>query len=341
MKNDYTIDVIIPCAGNGVYFEAALDSVLNQTNLPDKIYVVDNVSGHGIYSSVIDSKKSSLIEYIKLTKRLSMTENWQYCLGIGKSMYFAFLHDDDIWEPNYLKDSIEGLSINTSSSIVLTAFHVFIEGLLDKKLYDGEKKIKITNFKKLESMPSSIANYILCLTNSAHMSALFFKRAAIGFPINSRWMPDQFFLSSYLAISDIALVSKTNVHIRLSSTNVTSDLVKSGFVAVETISYVRNLTEFYIRNKQLNPRNLIKYTLNSSLSNFRVLKQATFSWPLNPLLLQFGMSLIKEERLMRKQKYLLSVPVIFIGFYWIVYSIRADFKYYMKDCKRNRNYFNI
>jgi hypothetical protein len=268
-----------------------------------------------------------------------MTENWQYCLELGKSIYFSFIHDDDVWDLNYLKDSIHALESNTSSSIVLTAFHVFNEGDSEKKSYDYEKKNKIANFKKLESFPSEISSYILGISNSAHMSSMVFKRASIGFPINSRWMPDQFFLSSYLTISDITFVSKINCHIRLSSTNVTTELVRSGFVSVETIFYTKNLTEYYIRNKQLNPSILVKYTSDLSFNYLKVLRQSVFSWPLNPLLIRFGMSLIYELRLLKKKRSLLHIPIIVEAFFWILYSLRADFKYFLKDYNKDKNFF--
>ena len=328
------VDVLIPCAGNAEYFEEAIDSALKQNYKKLEIYVIDNASDHNKYKYIAEGKYLPNIHYIRFNKRLSMTENWQRCLTVGDSEYIAFLHDDDVWLPNYVANCMSRFTVGDSAEICLTG-HLYFSGNIEeinlKSVKTLRNKINIIN-----SYTEPLRSFIISTSNSGHMSALLFRRTPLGFPINSRWIPDQEYLAAYIGYNNLLINSEILVYIRLSNSNITASVSKKGFISLETINHLRRTTEFYIRNKNLTPQSLIDEYINSDNFDkeyyFRLL-QACFSWPLRITLINFGTKLIKmnkgNTKTLRKNHLVLKFNILV----WIAASLAADLKYFLKDLK--------
>ncbi len=112
--NTYSITVIIPTADRNNTLDRAIRSVLNQTLKPDKIVVVDN--GYQDAETAEDIKPQ--VHIFKTQPRLGPGKARNAGAAIAETEYISFLDDDDAWEKDYLKYSIETLK-KTSADVVV------------------------------------------------------------------------------------------------------------------------------------------------------------------------------------------------------------------------------
>lgn len=111
------IDVIIPVYNGEKYIKEAIESVLNQTLLPDNIFVVNDGSTDRT-QEIIDGYKKFSVPVICINKKnggLSSARN----AGIkaSKNKFVAFLDADDIWLPNKLAKQIEVFNITCDNKL--------------------------------------------------------------------------------------------------------------------------------------------------------------------------------------------------------------------------------
>ena len=98
MKNNVTIDVVIPVFNGASYIQEALDSVVQQTCSPTRIIVVNDGSTDDtaeIVESIAATCKIPLLHIQKKNGGLSSARNAG--IRISASDYIAFLDADDVW----------------------------------------------------------------------------------------------------------------------------------------------------------------------------------------------------------------------------------------------------
>ena len=102
------VSVIIPCYRCAVTIERAVDSVLNQTQVPEEIILVDDFSDDG--SATISYLKNLKQKYQKFNIQILSLEKNQgpgsarnEAWKIASQPYIAFLDADDSWYPNKLE----------------------------------------------------------------------------------------------------------------------------------------------------------------------------------------------------------------------------------------------
>ena len=102
------VSVIIPCYRCAVTIERAVDSVLNQTQVPEEIILVDDFSDDG--SATISYLKNLKQKYQKFSIQILSLEKNQgpgsarnEAWKIASQPYIAFLDADDSWYPNKLE----------------------------------------------------------------------------------------------------------------------------------------------------------------------------------------------------------------------------------------------
>ena len=100
-----SISVIIPCYNSESTISRCLDSIFNQTELPDEIIIIDDNSNDKTLSEIELSKEKSPLKI----KTLKNDENKGpgYCRNKGweaaESAYIAFLDSDDVWVKDKIK----------------------------------------------------------------------------------------------------------------------------------------------------------------------------------------------------------------------------------------------
>lgn len=322
------IDVIILCSGDGEYFAETLKSVVNQTVLPNRIYVVDNACPHDKYRNIAIAADSPLIAYVKFEERYSMTANWERCLEIGDSPYFICLHDDDLWDPPVLEEATATLTLDSSITAYLLAHASFHAGQDEYERVAAVRK-RESDFAFIGNLEEPLRSFVLSTSNLGHMCALVCRRRAIGYPIQNTYMPDQGFLANHAAYGKIRIGTKVNVHIRLHPKSVTTSYSGDSRSSVELLAHIRHILIFLVENRNLRAEEL------AAISNdvppaylFRVL-QACHSWPLRPALLSFGKSLLTAKPFRHRKPF--DVRHYFKPWLWILFSIVADLRYFTKE----------
>lgn len=136
----FEVTIAIPTFRRKNLLSRAIDSAVNQENADDyEIIVVDNdEQGDILTDELMRSycKKYDNIRYYRNKKNIGMTGNWNRCFELAQGNWVVLLHDDDVLEPFYLKNTMPWAI--KSQCTMMGVFHT--------DLYDEEFDIK-TNKK--------------------------------------------------------------------------------------------------------------------------------------------------------------------------------------------------
>jgi glycosyltransferase involved in cell wall biosynthesis len=138
-----TISVIIPTFNRKDTLFEAINSVFDQTLLPDEVIVIDCGSKDGTKEAIYKYHKP--IRFLE-TKFSGASAQRNIGISEAKGSYIAFLDDDDIWHPEKLKIQMEFLKQHPEISMastgnirfgsdIKTQRHSWIKGDLYKKLF--------------------------------------------------------------------------------------------------------------------------------------------------------------------------------------------------------------
>jgi len=113
-NNPYSVAVIIPTFDRINTLERSIRSVISQTLKPEQIVIVDN--GYNYAEIPYDIKQ--YVQIIKTEPRIGPGKARNIGAAMVETRYISFLDDDDTWEENYLKFSIETLK-KTQADVVV------------------------------------------------------------------------------------------------------------------------------------------------------------------------------------------------------------------------------
>lgn len=112
-----SVSVCMPCSRNSEWLRIAVRSVLDQSREDFEIIVTDDTGGS--LSATIDTFHDPRIRHLPNPKRLGMAGNHCRSIGEARGGYIAFLHDDDIWERDFLKKTCAVLDDDPEVGLVL------------------------------------------------------------------------------------------------------------------------------------------------------------------------------------------------------------------------------
>ena len=145
MKNNKTIDILIPAYNCEKYIEKCLNSLLAQTYKDINIIVANDGSTDGTTKILkrFKDKYPNVITYSKPNeKSISKTRN--FLLKKIKNEYFTFFDADDYAEPTYIEEMIKNLEIfNADISMCSKSRH---NEKKNKKLNKINKKLNTIYF---------------------------------------------------------------------------------------------------------------------------------------------------------------------------------------------------
>lgn len=123
------ITVIIPCYNDGVYINGALDSVLNQTLLPEKIIIIDDGSNEETLK-ILREIQSPIVQII-------YQENTGVCTARNRAIdnatteYILTLDADDYFERTFIEKAFDIISSQANVGVVCCYYQGFkIDNLL-------------------------------------------------------------------------------------------------------------------------------------------------------------------------------------------------------------------
>ena len=151
-----TVSVIVPFFNASKTIKSTLDSIYKQTYNQFECILVDDDSSDE--SNLIAQQYVSKDKRFKLFKQSKKGVVSARNLGIKKSIgrYIAFLDADDIWDPNFLQESLN-IRIKNKKPIAITHSSYFKFKVINKKIYsffiNPPLKIDYKNILKKNHMP--------------------------------------------------------------------------------------------------------------------------------------------------------------------------------------------
>lgn len=117
------VTVIIPCYNDGRYIMQALQSIYNQTVLPESIIIVDDGSSSST-QVVLATIKHPLVTIIPQENQgVSAARN--RAIALAKTEFIVNLDADDYYEPTFIERAIVVLQTNATLGIVSSYCRVF------------------------------------------------------------------------------------------------------------------------------------------------------------------------------------------------------------------------
>lgn len=117
------VTVVIPCYNDGTFIMDALNSILRQTLLPERIIIIDDGSRSETLA-VLKSIENNIVEVVYQTNQGVCTARNN---GIGKatSSYILTLDADDIFEPTFLEKAKHILDSDIKVGVVCCYYKEF------------------------------------------------------------------------------------------------------------------------------------------------------------------------------------------------------------------------
>ena len=110
------VSVVIPTYNRPVYLRDAIASALRQTYQNIEVLVRDNASTDET-RKVVQGFCDSRLCYFRHSTNIGQTENVIDGCRAARGDYIAYLHDDDVWEPNFLEKLVPPLRENSAAGI--------------------------------------------------------------------------------------------------------------------------------------------------------------------------------------------------------------------------------
>jgi glycosyltransferase involved in cell wall biosynthesis len=111
------VSIVIPTLNRPDYLRAALASVVAQSHRNLEIVVQDNASAADP-AAVVESFDDPRISYFRNATRMNQTENMVSACMKARGRYIAVLCDDDLWHPDFVRDLVAPLEVD--SDIVIS-----------------------------------------------------------------------------------------------------------------------------------------------------------------------------------------------------------------------------
>ena len=121
------VSVIIPTYSRTQYFEEALESAVGQTFRDIEIIVTDNCSDEDNYrkiARVVESANDPRVRLRRNQENLGSLQNVLVAVRESRGKYVASLHDDDVWESNFLAELAPPLEKHEELSVAFSDHHL-------------------------------------------------------------------------------------------------------------------------------------------------------------------------------------------------------------------------
>jgi glycosyltransferase involved in cell wall biosynthesis len=125
------VSVIIPTYNRPIYLKQAIESAVRQTYQNIEIIVSDNCSPENP-QAIVENFQDSRIRFWRNAKNLGMCVNTTNAFKKARGKYVASLHDDDIWEEDFLEKLVPPLEANPDVALAFCDHYIINEaGAID------------------------------------------------------------------------------------------------------------------------------------------------------------------------------------------------------------------
>jgi glycosyltransferase involved in cell wall biosynthesis len=128
MFNAVPVTVCMPIYNGAEYIRDAIDSILNQTVIPQEIIVSDSGSSDGSEEIVREEARRAQANFIILpTKTPGMVANWNSTIRAASGKYIKFLFQDDLLHPDCLKEMVKVAECDERIGFVFSPRELLVE----------------------------------------------------------------------------------------------------------------------------------------------------------------------------------------------------------------------
>lgn len=128
MLNAVPVSVCVPIYNGALYIRDAIESIFNQTVIPQEIIVSDSGSSDGTVNIIRDHAQRTGIKLIILpTKTPGMAANWNSTVRAASGKYIKFLFQDDLLHPYCLEEMLKVAECNERIGLVFSQRKLLIE----------------------------------------------------------------------------------------------------------------------------------------------------------------------------------------------------------------------
>jgi len=126
----HQIDIIIPCYNYGRFLEQCLDAIVAQTRGDFQVLVMDNASTDNT-PEVAERwmAQDARIRYHRNAENLGAVGNMKRGYELTSAEYVVILPADDLWEPDFLERTCDGLDAHPECTYAYSGWHTTHYGL--------------------------------------------------------------------------------------------------------------------------------------------------------------------------------------------------------------------
>jgi len=199
------ISVVIPLYNKALSITRCLNSVNNQTVLPDELIIINDGSQDNSLEIVKNwvSKNTKIECQIidQLNQGVSYTRNKG--VALSRNNFVAFLDADDEWSEDFILYSQKNILNNQDISLV-TCRHKIVDEILGTYIPNqefGNKEVGV-----IENYSSLARNYPIVNSSKTVVNKTYFEKVG-GFPEDAKVSEDLFL---WIRLSDCAPIAYTN-----------------------------------------------------------------------------------------------------------------------------------
>lgn len=128
MFNAVPVSVCLPIYNGALYVRDAIQSILNQTVIPQEIIVSDSGSSDGSENIVREEARKAPAPLIMLpTKTRGMVANWNSAIRAASGRYIKFLFQDDVLHSNCLEEMVKVAESDERIGLVFSPRDLLVE----------------------------------------------------------------------------------------------------------------------------------------------------------------------------------------------------------------------
>ncbi|OQY48205.1 MAG: hypothetical protein B6247_25485, partial [Candidatus Parabeggiatoa sp. nov. 2] len=160
MKKTYPVSALMPNYNYAKFLPTALDSLLEQSALPEEIIVLDDASTDNSYEIIQKyAQKNSIIKVVKNETNKGLFYNLEKLLELSKGEYICFVSSDDAWHPDFFQKSMELLLKYPEAGLCSSLIDLMDEENGNKGLYISPVVSKKAVYLKPEEVKKSLSLY--------------------------------------------------------------------------------------------------------------------------------------------------------------------------------------
>lgn len=172
------VTILVPTYARADYAAQAVQSALAQSYCSVEVVVLDDASPDDTPKRMAAFIQNPRFHYVRHEENLGITGNWHYGISHARGEYFCLLHDDDILEPNFVRELLGPLL--EKSEVALTFSDHWMVDASGHRLPSEENTARFgRDMLKPGRLSNDVFAQAVLVDFSVPVGATLFRRAAV------------------------------------------------------------------------------------------------------------------------------------------------------------------